>query len=311
MKIFRSLEALNIPNAVLTIGTFDGVHQGHQKIIARINELAQQHHGESVILTFHPHPRLIINPNDTSLKLLNTLDEKIELLEKYGVNNLIITPFSKEFSEMSAEAYVKDFLYKAIKPKAIVIGYDHRFGKDRTGGLHTFNELKTELNFDLEEISQQTIDDVTISSTKVRNALLESNIAVANQLLGHAYTLSGKVVKGASLGRILGFPTANIDVQDTHKLIPNEGIYAVKAQHNNIWYKAMLYIGNRPTFNGKNQTIEVNIFDFAENIYDQNITIEFVASIRGDIKFATADALVHQLKKDKEAAEKVLNSISL
>ena len=307
MKIFRSIEGLAIPNAVLTIGTFDGVHMGHQKIITRINELAKKVDGESVILTFHPHPRLVINSEDTSLKLLNTLDEKIALLEKYKVDNLIIMPFSQAFSQMTAEDYVRDFLWKNIQPKVIVIGYDHRFGNNREGGLHTFLELKDELKFDLEEISRQDLEDMAISSTKVRNALTEGKVRLANQLLGHAFTLKGKVVKGASLGRHLGFPTANIDVNDNNKLRPREGIYAVKTKHNDVWHKAMMYIGNRPTFNGKNQTIEVNIFDFSENIYDQEIEVEFVSEIREDIKFNTADALIHQLKKDKESAERLLN----
>jgi len=307
MKIFRSIEGLAIPNAVLTIGTFDGVHMGHQKIITRINELAKKVDGESVILTFHPHPRLVINSEDTSLKLLNTLDEKIALLEKYKVDNLIIMPFSQAFSQMTAEDYVRDFLWKNIQPKVIVIGYDHRFGNNREGGLHTFLELKDELKFDLEEISRQDLEDMAISSTKVRNALTEGKVRLANQLLGHAFTLKGKVVKGASLGRHLGFPTANIDVNDSNKLIPRECIYAVKTKHNDLRHKAMLYIGNRPTFNGKNQTIEVNIFDFSENIYDQEIEVEFVSEIREDIKFNTADAIIHQLKKDKESAERLLN----
>jgi riboflavin kinase/FMN adenylyltransferase len=308
MKIFRSLEGLAIPNAVLTIGTFDGVHAGHQKIISRVNELAKEINGESVILTFHPHPRMIINPEEHALKLLNTLEEKIALLEKYGVNNLIITPFSQSFSQMTAEDYVKNFLWKNIQPKIIVIGYDHRFGNNREGGLHTFLKMKSELHFEVEEISRQDLEDMAISSTKIRNALFEGKVKLANQLLGHEFTLKGKVVKGASLGRILGFPTANIVVDDENKLIPREGIYAVKTKHNNTWYNAMLYIGTRPTFNGKSQTIEVNIFNFSENIYDKEIEVLFVSEIRSDIKFATADALVHQLKKDKEAAEKILNT---
>jgi riboflavin kinase/FMN adenylyltransferase len=309
MKVFHHINALpEIPNAVLTIGTFDGVHCGHQQIIATINRIAHETNGQSVILTFHPHPRLVINPDDTSLKLLNTLEEKIISLEKYGVNNLIVTPFSQQFSEMSAHDYVKDFLWKHIKPKVIVIGYDHRFGKDRKGGIHTFNELSSELNFKVEEISQQTVDDIAVSSTKVRNALAEGKAELANHLLGHPYSLTGKVVKGESLGKHLGFPTANIDVADANKLIPKAGIYATKTIFENITYNSMLYIGNRPTFKGKNQTIEVNIFDFAQDIYDKEITVALVAEIRDDIKFHTADALINQLRKDKEAAEKLLLS---
>jgi len=309
MRVFRDFDSLpHIKNAVLTIGTFDGVHSGHQQIITRINKLAKETKGESVILTFHPHPRMVINPSDTSLKLLNTLEEKIALLESYGVDNLIITPFSVEFSEMSAESYVKDFLFNKIHPEVIVIGYDHRFGKDREGGIHTFKKLSNQLGFRVEEISQQMVDDIAVSSTKIRNALHEAKVQLANQLLGHPYSLSGTVVKGEALGRHLGFPTANIEIDDTHKLIPKEGIYAAKTIYNKVVYNSMLYIGNRPTFRGKTQTIEVNIFDFSEDIYGKTLTIEFVAAIRDDIRFDTADALKHQLMKDKEAAEKILFS---
>jgi riboflavin kinase/FMN adenylyltransferase len=309
MKVFRDFGNLpEIKNAVLTIGTFDGVHSGHQQIIARINELAHETKGESVILTFHPHPRLVINPADTSLKLLNTLDEKIALLGNYGVDNLIITPFSVQFSEMSADSYVNDFLCSKIHPQIIVIGYDHRFGKDREGGIHTFKKLSDELGFRVEEISQQTVDDITVSSTKIRNALHEGKAQLANQLLGHPYSLSGPVVKGEALGRHLGFPTANIEINDANKLIPKEGIYAAKTIYDGKVYNSMLYIGSRPTFRGKNQTIEVNIFDFSEDIYGKTLTVELVAAIRDDIKFDTADALMHQLRKDKEAAEKILIS---
>lgn len=308
MKIYHSLENLQITNPVLTIGTFDGVHQGHQIIISRINELAQKIKGESVILTFHPHPRAVIHPDDHSLRLIHTMDEKIELLEKFGVQHLIIIPFSLAFSQMSADFYVKDFLYKNIQPKIIVIGYDHRFGKNREGGLHTFSLLKKDLNFEIEEISRQTVDDVLVSSTKIRKALLEGHINEANQWLGHFFTMTGTVVKGASLGKSLGFPTANIALHDHMKIFPKEGIYAVKVRLENTTYKAMLYIGKRPTFNGKEQTIEVNIFDFSKNIYNQEISIQYIAHIRDDIRFTTADALIHQLKKDKEAAEKILEN---
>jgi riboflavin kinase / FMN adenylyltransferase len=307
MKVYYDINALpEIKNAVLTIGTFDGVHCGHQQIISRINEAARSINGESVILTFHPHPRLIINHQDTSLKLLNTLDEKIALLQRYGVNHLIVTPFSVQFSEMHARDYIEQFLWRKIKPKIIVIGYDHRFGKNREGGIHTFIELSRELNFTVEEISQQTVDDITVSSTKIRNALAEGKAQLANQLLGHHYSLTGMVVRGESLGKHLGFPTANIDIQDVNKLIPQEGIYASKTRIDDNIYNSMLYIGNRPTFKGKNQTIEVNIFDFNENIYDKIITVEVVAEIRNDIKFDTADALMNQLRKDKEAAQRIL-----
>lgn len=307
MKLFYHLnEPVSINQPVLTIGTFDGVHHGHRKIINRINELAQHIGGESTILTFHPHPRTIIHPEDTTLKLLNTLEEKIMLLEKYGVQNLIIMPFSREFSEMSAESYVRDFLWKNIHPKIIVIGYDHRFGKDRQGGIATFRQLSTALDFEVEEISQQSIDDIAVSSTKIRNALLAGKVELANQMLGYTYTLQGIVVKGEQIGKYLGFPTANIQLDDPDKLIPKEGIYAAKVYLKEREYNAMMYIGTRPTFRGKSQTIEVNIFDFNDTIYGERLRISMIANIRDDIKFDTADALRHQLKKDKEAVQKIL-----
>ncbi len=308
MIIYQSLENLNIKNPVLTIGTFDGVHKGHQVIINRINELALEVNGESVILTFHPHPRLVINPEDDTLRLLNTLDEKLDLLEKYGVQNVIVTPFSRDFSLMTAESYVRDFLWHHIRPKVVIIGYDHRFGKDRQGGIHTFMSLKDSLGFEVEEISRQMVDDIAVSSTKIRNAVFEGKISLANQMLGHAFSLKGIVVKGESIGRHLGYPTANIEVEDRNKIIPKEGIYAAITIIDNIRYNSMLYVGKRPTFRGKNQTIEVNIFDFSQNIYGKEIEVEVVSEIRDDIKFNTADALINQLKKDKEAAEKLLNS---
>jgi riboflavin kinase / FMN adenylyltransferase len=307
MNVYYELENLPaITNPVLTIGTFDGVHCGHQQIIARINILAESINGESVILTFHPHPRLVINPEDTSLKLLNMLEEKIFLLKKYGVKNLIVTPFSRQFSEMSAESYVKDFLWNKIHPQVIVIGYDHRFGKDREGGIHTFRQLSSELNFTVEEISQQSVEDIAVSSTKIRNALHAGNAELANQLLGHPYTLQGIVVKGEQIGKHLGFPTANIRIDDPHKLIPKEGVYAAKVFLKEREHDSMLYIGTRPTFRGKAQTIEVNIFDFNDNIYGEMLRVDFVANIRDDIKFDTADALKHQLQKDKDAAVMIL-----
>jgi riboflavin kinase/FMN adenylyltransferase len=251
---------------------------------------------------------MVINPADTSLKLLNTLDEKIALLELYGVNNLIVVPFSRQFSEMEPENYVRDFLFAKIRPRIIVIGYDHRFGKDRSGGIHTFRQLSNELGFTVEEIPQQSIDDIAVSSTKIRHALAEGKAELANQLLGHPYTLQGIVIKGEQLGKYLGFPTANVQIDHPDKLIPKEGIYAARVYVKDKKYNAMLYIGRRPTFRGKVQTIEVNIFDFNENIYGENIRVELVANIRDDIKFDTADALRHQLKKDKTAAEKILSS---
>jgi riboflavin kinase/FMN adenylyltransferase len=223
MKVFRHIEELNpFKNAVITIGTFDGVHLGHQQIIARINQLAKDNAGESVIITFHPHPRLVIQPDGQAVQLLSTPNEKIELLEKYGVNNVVIIPFSRDFSEQSAEYYIEHFLVKNFQPKHIVIGYDHKFGRDRKGDFALLEKYKTQFGFSLEEIDKQTLEDITISSTKIRHALNDGEIEQANELLGHAYTLSGIVIKGLQNGRKLGYPTANIQPDEFNKLIPKK-----------------------------------------------------------------------------------------
>jgi len=307
MRVFRNVDELPAFNrAILTIGTFDGVHKGHQTIIKRIRELAKQNNGESIILTFHPHPRLVINPNDHTLKLLNTLDEKISLLEKYGIDNLIIVPFSDVFRNLSANDYIEKFLWDKIKPHTICIGYDHHFGKGRTGNISLIREFAATLGFKVEEITKQEVDHITVSSTEIRKDLTAGNIELANDLLGHYFSLSGTIVEGRHLGTKIGFPTANIQVGNPNKLIPAEGIYAVMVLVKGIYFQGMLYIGTSPTVDGSKQTIEVNIFDFDEDIYNETITIMFVASIRKDEKFSTIDDLVEQLHRDKVMAQKLL-----
>ncbi len=307
MRVFRDLN--NLPafrNSVITIGTFDGVHRGHQKIIERIKELAREVDGESIIITFHPHPRLVINPGDKTLRLLNTIDEKIELIEKCGIDNLVIVPFSRDFSEQSAESYINNFLVKSFKPQCIVIGYDHRFGKNREGNFLLLEKMKPQLGYRLEEITKETLDDIAISSTKIRNSLAEGDIKLANELLGHNYTLSGMVVRGLQNGRKLGYPTANIQVDDEFKLIPRKGVYTVRAKVNNQWYGGMMSIGFNPTFDGKQQTIEVNIFDFDGDIYGSKITVEFIHYIRDEKKFNTLDDLIAAIKNDEVVSRETL-----
>ncbi|HRG89861.1 MAG TPA: riboflavin biosynthesis protein RibF, partial [Chitinophagales bacterium] len=252
MRVFRDLN--NLPefnNSVITIGTFDGVHKGHQKLIERINTLATEQGGESIIITFHPHPRIVINPQDKTLRLLNTIEEKTDLLEKYGVDNTVIVPFSRDFSEQSAQEYVSNFLVKNFRPKSIVIGYDHKFGKDRSGDYHLLEQMKGMYGYSMEEISKETLDDIGISSTKIRNSLQSGDITLANDLLGHAYRVTGTVVRGLQNGRKLGYPTANLQVTDEYKLIPKTGIYAVRV-YSHQWsgstpardyYHGMLSIG--------------------------------------------------------------------
>ena len=221
MRVFRDLNSLPFfKNSVITIGTFDGVHKGHQKLISRINELAAQNNGESIIITFHPHPRIVINPQDKSLRLLNTIDEKIQLLEKYAVDNLVIVPFSRDFSEQTAEDYISNFLVKNFQPKNIVIGYDHKFGRNRNGDYHLLEKMKACFGYSMEEISKETLDKIGISSTEIRQALKIGDVKHANELLGHNYTLTGMVVRGLQNGRKIGFPTANLQINDEYKLIP-------------------------------------------------------------------------------------------
>ena len=307
MRVFRDLNELPVfKNSVVTIGTFDGVHLGHQKLIERIKLLSEKISGESILVTFHPHPRIVINPEEKSLRLLNTTDEKVALLERFGVDNVVIVPFSRAFSEQSAEEYISSFLVKDFNPKYIVIGYDHKFGKNRSGDFKLLEKMKEQFGYEMLEISKETLDDIEISSTKIRAALSQGDIRLANELLGHHYSLSGTVVRGFQNGRKLGFPTANIQVSDEYKLIPKTGIYAVYVLFGGKRYNGMLSIGFNPTFEGKEQTIEVNILDFDKDIYGESLTLEFVDFIRSEKKFDSLKALVDEIKNDERITRKLL-----
>ena len=300
MKIYHNINEFKaIKNAVVTIGTFDGVHLGHRKIIERLKELADECGGETVILTFFPHPRMILHPEDESIKLINTIGEKAGLLEELGVAHLIITPFSRDFSNQSPEQYIRDVLVERIGTKKIVIGYDHRFGKDRQGGLEDLLRLGPVYGFDVIEIPEQDINEVAISSTQVRTALLTGDIARANTFLGYPFFVTGTVIRGDQLGRTLGYPTANIAIDERYKLIPSDGIYAVKVRIAGVDHKGMAYIGTRPTVNGLTRNIEVNVFDFNGDIYNQRIRMEFLDFVREDIRFSSLEELKEQLAKDK------------
>jgi len=308
MKIYHNINEFNaVNNAVVTIGTFDGVHLGHRKIIARIKELAQETGGETVILTFFPHPRMILNPEDESIKLINTINEKAALLEQLGIDHLIITPFSRDFSNQTPEAYIRDVLVNKIGTKKIVIGYDHRFGKDRQGSLNDLLKLGPVYGFEVVEIPEQDIEDVAISSTRIRTALLNGKIELANTLLGYSFFITGKVVRGDQIGRQIGYPTANIVIEERYKLIPSDGIFAAKIKVDDMLYKGMAYIGSRPTINGISRNIEINIFDFNEEIYNQQVTMYFYNYVRGDVKFTGLDDLKIQLAKDKKDVQALLN----
>ncbi|TFF37954.1 bifunctional riboflavin kinase/FAD synthetase [Mucilaginibacter psychrotolerans] len=301
MKIYHHIdEFVPVKNAVVTIGTFDGVHIGHRKIISRLKELAAASGGETVILTFFPHPRMILHPEDENIKLITTIAEKASLMEQLGVDHLIITPFSRDFSNQSAEEYIRDVLVKKIGTKTIVIGYDHRFGKDRKGGLEDLLRLAPEYGFEVLEIPEQDINDVAISSTRIRTALLDGEIDIANECLGYPFFITGKVIRGDQLGRQLGYPTANLMLEEQYKLIPSDGIYAVRVNVEGKDYNGMAYIGHRPTVNGMTRNIEVNIFDFNQEIYNKQLRMEFLHFVRHDIHFASLDELVVQLGKDKE-----------
>lgn len=318
MKVYRQLNEFKpLANPVVTIGTFDGVHLGHQQIIKRLREAAVSVNGEAVVLTFHPHPRLVLFPHQHDLQLLTSLEEKIALLERYGVQHLVIHPFTKEFSQLSHADFVEKILVDGLGVKKLIIGYDHHFGHDRKGGLRELQQLAPEFRFEVEEISEQDIDAVAVSSTRIRKALQTAAVAEASTLLGHDYCISGRVVKGKQLGRILGFPTANIEVTEPHKLVPPNGIYAVQvakgsaeetlAGHNITFYNGALSIGTRPTFDNGARSIEVNIFDFDEDLYGQQLTVFFKHHLREELKFESAEALIEQMKKDKQSSIELLS----
>lgn len=299
MKVYQGLDHfIKLSYAVVTSGTFDGVHIGHQKILARLQEIAQLYNGETVVITYWPHPRLIVSTDSADLKLLSTIDEKIELLEKYGVDHLIIIPFTREFSQLSSEEFITNILVEQIGTRKLVIGYDHRFGKNREGSFEHLKQNAPAYGFEVEEIPRQDIDDVGVSSTRIRNALTEGNIHIANEYLGNPYSITGNVVAGDQIGRLLGFPTANMSLDQPYKLIPMDGIYAVTVFHLKKLYQGMLYIGTRPTIDGKMRSIEVNIFDFDKTIYGDTLTIFFIDLIRKDQKFADMAALQRQLHQD-------------
>lgn len=301
MNIYRHINEFCFQkNVVLTAGTFDGVHLGHKKIIDKVVQSAKKIDGESVILTFFPHPRMVLYPEGNDLKLLNTIEEKIELLQQLGVDHLIIHPFSVEFSRITSLDFVREILVNKLNTKKLVIGYDHQFGKNREGSFEHLKEYGPLYGFEVEEIPAQEIQQINISSTKIRNSLLIGEIQAANQFLGYHYFINGTVVEGSQVGRQMGFPTANIEVAEDYKLIPGNGVYAVKIVLENSIYNGMLNIGTRPTIKGNNVTIEVNIFNFNQEIYNKPIRIEFFEKIRNEVKFNELAELQQQLNHDKQ-----------
>ena len=301
MKIKTTLRAYPKKNSVVTIGTFDGVHIGHQKIIKQLVEIARKEDLQAVVLTFFPHPRMVLQ-KDTSIKLINTIDEKSQLLENFGIDHLVIHKFTIDFSRLGAVEFVRDILVNKLHVKHIIIGYDHRFGRNRNANVDNLREYGEVYNFKITEISAQEIDEVAVSSTKIRKALNEGDIEVANAFLGYNFMLTGTVVKGRNLGEQIGFPTANINIEEPYKLIPKNGSYVVKSIIDNKTIYGMMNIGNNPTVNGESQSIEVHFFNFQKNIYDKKIQVELLKRLRDEQKFNSVDALKVQLRKDKKTS---------
>jgi len=342
MKVHYDTESLPVfRNAVITIGTFDGVHMGHRQIIDKLKQEAKAINGETVIITFHPHPRKVVSSTILGIRLINTLDEKIELLRNLGIDHLVVVPFTDAFANQQAEDYVEHFLVNKFHPHTIIIGYDHRFGKERKGDYLLLEKLAPVFNYQLQEIPKHVLDQIAISSTKIREALLEGKIEIADKLLGYEFFFSGTVVHGDKLGRKLGYPTANLKINDEEKIIPGNGIYAVYAEvgsqksevgsqrsevrslikegdsvtnesphsplttyHSRL--KGMMSIGFRPTVDGKKRVVEVNIFDFDKEIYGQELRVYVKKYLREEIKFNSLDDLVKQIDQDKVESLKVL-----
>jgi riboflavin kinase/FMN adenylyltransferase len=320
MKLYRDIDQLpSFRNAVITIGTFDGVHEGHRKIIEHLKEEAKKINGETVIITFHPHPRKVVSSAILGIRLINTLDEKIELLEKTGIDHLAIVPFTEVFANQPAEDYIQNFLIEKFHPHTIIIGYDHRFGRDRQGDYRLLEKMALVFNYVLKEIPKQVLDEISVSSTNIREAIIHGDIETANKLLGYDFFFEGVVVDGDKLGRKLGYPTANLKIMDDEKIHLGDGIYAVYIEFrvsgfkyselktkNSKLYKGMMSIGFRPTVDGKKRVVEVNIFDFDKDIYGETIRIYVKKYLRAELKFNNLDELTKQIGQDKVESLKTL-----
>ena len=310
MKVYRNIiEAHNIPHAVVTIGTFDGVHLGHQAIFNKMKALAQDIGGETVVVTFEPHPRQVLNIDSSNLRFLCTPEEKLKKFEKFGIDNVVIINFTKEFSRTPSEVFIKDYIIDHIKPAYIVVGYDHHFGKNRMGDFGLLNDLMHKYNFRVERIAAQDVENIAVSSTKIRHALSVGNVKSANRLLGYTYSITAEVVVGNKIGRTLGFPTANLELPKEYMLINNRGVYACLVDYEGKTYKAMANIGHRPTIGDRSESnplIEVNLFDFDGDLYGKQIHVSFIDRIRSEEKFKGLEELKAQLEQDREKAKQIL-----
>lgn len=307
LNIFHSInDFTSTKKTILTLGTFDGVHIGHKKILKKITQNTEDQKYESLVLTFFPHPRMILQEH-SDIKLLNTIDEKIDLLESIGVENLVIHPFDEAFSRLTAEEFVSTILVDRFHIQKIVIGHDHRFGRNRTANIDDLIAYGKKYGFEVEQISVQEINAISVSSTKIRNALIEGDMALANKYLGYHYFLTGNIIKGKQIGRTIGFPTANLKIQENYKLIPQNGVYIVKSIIDEKTIFGMMNIGFNPTVDGKDRSLEIHYFDFNTNLYDQKISVSILQRIRSEQKFLTVDLLKEQLEKDKKTALAYLN----
>ena len=314
MKIFRNIiEARNIPNAVVTIGTFDGVHLGHQAIFNKMKALAQTIGGETVVLTFEPHPRQVLNIDSSHLRFLCTPEDKLKKFEAFGIDNVVVIPFTKEFSRTPSEVFIKEYVLDNIKPSYIVVGYDHHFGKNRMGDFNLLSDLKKKYGFKVERVAAQDVENISISSTKIRNALAVGNVKSANRLLGYSYSVAAQVIRGNEIGRTIGFPTANLEL-NTAYMILNGGVYACLVDYEGRTYKGMSNIGHRPTIGDRSKDqpiIEVNLFGFDGDLYGKEIRVRFIDRIRDEVKFNDLDKLKAQLEQDREKAYQLLEDINL
>ena len=307
MKIFHSInDFLITKKTILTLGTFDGVHIGHKKILHKLTQNTPNEEYESVVLTFFPHPRMVLQ-EDSNIKLLNTIKEKQELLEDIGIENLVIHPFDETFSQLTAEEFVKTVLVEKFHIQKIIIGYDHRFGRNRTANIDDLIDFGKQYGFDVAQISVQELNEISVSSTKIRNAILDGNMTLANDYLGYSYFITGTVITGKQLGRTIGFPTANINIAENYKLIPPNGVYLVQASINTQVVHGMMNIGTNPTVDGQAQSIEIHFLDFEANIYNQELKISIVQRIRDEKKFNSLQDLQEQLQKDKVTAKEYFN----
>ena len=308
MKIYNNFsDFVKVPNAIVTIGTFDGVHLGHQAILKDMVKTAKDIGGETVVITFYPHPRQVLNINAANLRFITTQEEKLQLLEKSGVDNVIVVNFTKEFSRVSSEDFIRDYIIEHINPVKLVIGYDHHFGNNRMGDFNLLSEMQNKYNFQVQRIEAHDVENIAVSSTKIRHSLQQGDIERANSLLGYQFSYIGKVVSGNKIGREIGYRTANIDVEREFRLIETSGVYATYVDYEGKEYKSMTYIGKKPTVNNDEvENIEVHLFDFAGDLYDKEIKVRFVKRVRGEQKFESLDALKKQIQIDEKNIREIL-----